>query len=97
MYLPTTDCSCDIYKEYLIELENTISALQSDGPVVVMGDFNAHLGIGGGIRGLGDINVQGQMLMDLICRTEMYAVSLSQIASVPSYTFFSGDHRTTVD
>ena len=81
----------------MIELENTISALQSDGPVLVMSDFNAHLGSGGGIGGLGDINVQGQMFNYRIYRTNMYTVSLSQISSGPSYTFFIGDHRTTVD
>jgi len=42
IHLPTTDSSSEIYNEYLIELQN-ISVLQSDGPVRVTGDFNAHL------------------------------------------------------
>lgn len=42
--MPSTEYPLDVYKEYLLELKNTISALQSDGPVMVTGDFNAHLG-----------------------------------------------------
>ena len=84
VYLPTTDCSSDTYNDYIIELENAISILQSDGPVLVVGDFNAHLGEAGGVRGHGSMNAHGQLLMDLICRTDLYAVSLSHTASGPS-------------
>ena len=71
MYLPTADLSTNTYEEYLIELENAISFLQFDGPVLVLGDFNAHLGSLGGIQGSGDINAHGQLLMDLICHTNL--------------------------
>lgn len=44
VYLPTTDSPLDVYSEYLIELEKTVAMLQSQGPVLVLGDFSAHLG-----------------------------------------------------
>ena len=44
VYLPTSDCSNDTYNDTIIELENAISILQSDGYVLVVGDFKAHLG-----------------------------------------------------
>ena len=44
LYLPTTDSPLTLYKECLQELENVIFSLQTDGPVLVMGDFNAHIG-----------------------------------------------------
>ena len=88
VYLPTSDYPLDIFKEYLHELENTISALQSDGPVMVLGDFNAHLGSLGGQRGIGEANPQGKLLLDLICRTNLFVASLCSISSGPSYTFF---------
>ena len=84
-------------KEYLHELENTILALQSDGPIMVLGDFNAHLGCMGGPRGMGEANLQGKLLLDLMCRTNLFAASLCSISSGPSYTYFSGAHHTTVD
>ena len=43
VYLPITDCPLTLYKECLQELENVIFSLQTDGPVLVMGDFNAIL------------------------------------------------------
>lgn len=97
VYLPTTDCLLDVYREYLIELESSISTLQSDGPVLVVGDFNAHLGTLGGTRGTGPSNAQGQLLMDLMCRTNLYATSLSDVATGPQYTFFNKDYHTVVD
>ena len=93
----STDQPLHIYKEYLHELENAISALQSDGRVLVTGDFNAHLGSLGGSRCSGITNTQGQLLFDLMCRTNMFAASLCHISSGPAYTYFSGDHHTTVD
>ena len=96
VYLPTSDYPLDIFKEYLHELD-TISALQSDGPVMVLGDFNAHLGSLGGQRGIGEANPQGKLLLDLICRTNLFVASLCSISSGPSYTFFRGAQHTTVD
>ena len=45
VYLPCTDHDIDEYKLYLNELESAISARQSQGPVIVAGDFNVHLPI----------------------------------------------------
>lgn len=39
--------------EHLIELERVISEHQQYGPVIIMGDYNAHLGTLGGVRGIG--------------------------------------------
>ena len=97
VYLPTADSTIDKFTDYLIELEKVISSFQGDGPVLVVGDFNAHIGVRGGIRGTGDGNVQGQLVMDMVERAEQYVVSLSQIASGPMYTYFQNDVHTTVD
>ena len=43
VYLPTTDSPIVVFKEYLQELENITNVLQADGPVIIMGDFNAHI------------------------------------------------------
>ena len=46
---------------------------------------------------MGEANLQGKLLLDLMCRTNLFAASLCSISSGPSYTYFSGAHRTTVD
>ena len=80
-----------------MELERLISDQQQQGPVIVVGDFNAHLGTLGGHRGVGDPNQQGMLLQQLITRCNFYAVSLSSLAIGPQYTFQSGICQTTVD
>ena len=42
VYLPCADLGTETYCEHLIELERIISDHQRLGPVVIMGDFNAH-------------------------------------------------------
>ena len=49
VYLPCSDTGMEHYSEYLIELEQVISEQQHHGPVVIMGNFNAHLGTLGGV------------------------------------------------
>ena len=44
-FLPATDNPLNVYEEYLMELENVVYALQKSGPVVIIGDFNAHIGL----------------------------------------------------
>ena len=57
------------------------------GAVVVMGDFNAHLGALAGAQGQGDPNTQGVLLEEILKRCELYAVSQSEITSGPEYTY----------
>ena len=62
-----------------------------------MGDFNAHLGVLGGVRGIGEPNQQGVLLHQLITRCNLYAVSLSSLSQGPQYTFQNSLSQTTVD
>ena len=73
VYLPTANNSLNLYKEWVQELENLMYALQTDGPVLVMGDI------------------------DLMNCTGHFAISLSDLAKGPMYTYFSGKNSTTVD
>ena len=67
------------------------------GAVIVMGDFNAHVGRFDGSKSYDSINTQGILLNELIDRCSLNIVSLSDVATGPSYTYFSGSVRTTVD
>ena len=48
VYLPCSDMGMECYSVHLIELERVVSEHQPHGPVIIMGDFNAHLGTLGG-------------------------------------------------
>ena len=54
----------------------------------MLGDFNAHLG---------ERNMQGLLLQELLERCELSVVSQGAMASGPAYTFCNGDVKTTVD
>ena len=97
VYLPCSDMGMECYKEHLIELELVVSEHQPHGPVIIMGDFNAHLGTLGGERGTGQPNQQGILLHQLIACCNLYAVSLSSLSQGPAYTFQNSVSQTTVD
>ncbi len=94
VYLPCLDQGVDCYRDQLVELERVISDSQLLGPVVVLGDFNAHLG---GAESNGEQNLQGVLLQEVLQQCDLSAVSQGALASGPGYTFYSGDTRTTVD
>ena len=77
-----------------MELERVISDSQLLGSVVVLGDFNAHLG---GARRNAMQNLQGFLLQEVLERCDLSAVSQGALASGPGYTYCSGDVGTTVD
>ena len=97
VYLPCADLGMDYYRETLIELERVISDSATHGPVIVAGDFNAHLGHMWGPRGSDAVNSQGLMLGELLNGCKLHAASLSGITSGPEYTYHSGDKFTTID
>ena len=96
-YLPCADLGMDYFRDTLAELEKVISDSTNLGPVVVAGDFNAHLSHLWGPRGSTTANTQGVLLGELLGRCKLHATSLSNSASGPEYSFHSGDRFTTID
>ena len=90
VYMPCTDFSLDCYSEHLVELERVISGSESLGPVVVMGDFNAHLSEN-------SMNVQGVLLREMMDRGKLCDASSGCLAEGPDFTYSSGVVRTKVD
>ena len=41
--MPSAEQTQDIYSSYFESVEQSISQLSADGPLLVAGDFNAHL------------------------------------------------------
>ena len=97
VYLPSSDHPMSEFAEYLVQLESLISSLQASGPVMVVGDFNAHLGSLGCHRNSDNTNRAGHMLFDVICRCGLFVASQSAFADGECYTFENGSHKTTVD
>ena len=66
VYMPCSDQGLECYRDHLIQLERVISESSLLSPVVVLGDFNAHLGSLGGKKGQGDPNVQGVLVSEVM-------------------------------
>ena len=71
--------------------------LQADGPVIIMGDFNAHISTVIYPRENKSSNIQGDLLLSMMTRTDHYAVSLCPPYCCPNYTYLSGGISTTMD
>ena len=84
----------DCYRDHLQELESDSALL---GPVIILGDFNAHLGSLGGVRGTGNPNLQGILLSNIMDRHNLCAVSQCDSATGSLHTYVSGNSMTTVD
>ena len=97
VYLPSSDKGIDCYRKHHLELEKIISGSSLVGAVIVLGDFNAQLGCLRGVRGTGDMNVQGVMVNDVFGRCNLNAISLGSASNRPHYTYESADKQTTVD
>ena len=89
VYLPSTDHPLDEFEEYLNELVFVYIALQAEGPVVLLGDFNAHPNH--------PMNHQGSLLHDAITHSDLPVPSTSCTSTGSRNTFFSGLNRTVVD
>ena len=92
IYLPSTDHSLEEYTTYVNEIDSAVSAFQTQGPVILAGDFNAHLPISSSTP-----NPQGNLIFDLIDRNHLYPVPCADTNKDIDYTFFSGCNKSKID
>ena len=95
VYLPTTDAPTDDFRSCLLVVEDIIN--NHDGPIVLAGDFNCHVGPEGGAKASGCQNLHGKLLLEMVQNNDLLFTSLNSISSGPEYTFFRGDTLTTTD
>ncbi len=88
-YLPSSDHPFEEFRSYVNDLASIASALESSGPIIILGDINAHL--------CDYTDIRARLLHEVIASCDLYIVSSSSIATGPGYTFFSGNNRTSVD
>ena len=95
--MPTTDSNAEIYQECLLDIEKLINTHSHD-PIVMAGNFNAHVGPPGGPRGSRPTeNLHGKLQMELVDRNDLHFTSLSNCSGGPCYTFFRGEAVSAVD
>ena len=70
VYLPTTDAATDDFRSCLLVLEDIIN--NHDGPIVLAGDFNCHVGPEGGAKASGCQNIHGRLLLEMVQNNDLF-------------------------
>ena len=87
VYLPSSDHSLEEFSTYINELDSIVCSLQSQGPVIVAGDFNAHLPYF-----CSTFNQQGRELFALVNRNHLYPFP-AQTSLLVQITLISQVHQ----
>ena len=77
-YLPSSDHTIEEYRKYVGDLVSIISTLEPYGPLILVGDLNAHLNA--------PTNKQGDLVFEAIRNCNLFIASSSCIAKGPCYT-----------
>ena len=93
VYMPGGEQPQDCYDTYFDSVEHCVSQLSNGGPLLVLGDLNAHLGC----RDTSVTNSRGNKWIKMMDEHSLINVSLCSIASGPTYTYTSGNNTTTID
>ena len=97
VYMPSADQPQEVYTSYLETVEHAVSQFSNDGPLVLMGDLNAHLGSREHDSLQQTCNSRGQQWLNLSESLSMHNISLCSLSSGPPYTYSSGSHTSTID
>ena len=96
VYMPSAEQPQECFSSHLESVEHIISQLNSHGPMIVVGDLNAHLG-SRDPDAQNACNSRGLQWNSVIHFHSLYNVSLGCLSSGPMYTFSSGENTSTVN
>lgn len=99
VYLPSRSGCTDVFRESLDYLDSLINLYGIDNDIVVLGDFNADLGLHGGPMATTSSNEQGRILHRYLHDWNFLSVHLHLNQSHDSATYESEAHgsRSTID
>ena len=95
--MPSSEHPQESYLSYLESVEQLITQFDADGPLLLFGDLNAHLGCRGYVNQTTVIDRRGELWNNLISNYNLQNVSLGCLASGPVHIFQSGTNATTID
>lgn len=105
VYAPTTDHDDDEVEAFYEEIERVGKKLRLDGPVLLLGDFNAKVGAGKvgnsiGMHGLGQRNDRGERLIEFVEKNKLVVCNtIFQHHPRRLYTWVSpgGEYKNQID
>ena len=94
IYMPSAENTQEVYLE---SAEHLVSQVETDGPLLIVGDLNAHLGSTTIDRGINHTNHRGRLWNNFISEHNLCNVSMGSLSSGAAYTYSSGDFTSTID
>ena len=94
VYMPSAEQPQEVYSSYLSSVEHAISQLNTQGPLLIMGDLNAHLG---DRTEANTTNPRGVLWNNMLDAHSLVNVSLGPLATGTPYTYSSGGCFTLLD
>ena len=96
--MPKTGLGKDEYDNECDKLEHLIEECARQGNVIVLGDFNVHIGHGNGPRSWGTTTYSGNRLLKLTQNTSLTCIDLLPSTTGPTHTFCnSRGHKSYID
>ena len=97
IYMPSAENTQEVYSSYLESAEHLVSQVETDGPQLIVGDLNAHLGSTTIDRGINHTNHRGTLWNNFISEHNLCNISLGSLSSGAAYTYSSGEITSTID
>lgn len=87
VYLPQTASRIADYQQNLDFLESIVTEFLLEGKVIIVGDWNAHIGKESAIRGIGRTTDNGKKVLNFVERCSLRLIDLEEECKGPRYTF----------
>lgn len=99
VYQPTISDPVDTFNHTLQLLENVLLQFCDNGTVIVLGDFNAHIGLLAGERSFAKTNFRGRRVYRILDDSELFSINSLNMCKGPIETFYAsqGHIKTTID
>jgi hypothetical protein len=97
VYMPQKGCYIADFQNVLDELETVACTLSTMGELMIVGDWNAHMGVEGGPRGWGKSCKSGKKLLGFMQRCWMFCVDLQSKACGSIYTYMHPNGCSYID
>ena len=99
VYFPCSNAPSALYRETVDCLEDVLNQINDHGKIIILGDFNCHIGMNGGPRSLAHVNARGVEFIQCMERFSLLAVNSQSFCTGPLATYYAngGTIKTTTD
>ena len=89
----------NLCQTYIDDLEDIINRIHGNGTIIILGDFNGHVGTHLGVRNFNTTNQRGLQLARLMVETNFVSINSQTFCRGPTETFYlcNGSQISSID